>query len=67
MIKVVDTAAAGDIVTPAGITKSWKKLKPLPNDIQQNNVSQKVTLNNEFGQQFFKVNITPTDKIKNWM
>ena len=39
MIKVVDAvAAAWDIVTPAAIRNSWKKLMPLPIDIQQNNV-----------------------------
>ena len=41
---------------------------PLPNDIQQNNVPQEVVSNNEFVQQFSRVNITLTDDdIQNWM
>ena len=69
MIKVVDTVAADwDMVTPAAIRNSWKKLMPLPNDIQQNNVPQEVISNNEFVQQFSRVNITLTDDdIQNWM
>ena len=62
MMKVVDTVAtAWDMVTTAAIRNSWMKLMPLPNDIQQNNVPQKVILNNEFVQQFSWVYIILTD------
>ena len=69
MMKVIDTVAtAWDMVTPAAIRNSWKKLMPLPNDIQQNNVPQEVISNNDFVQQFSRVNITLTDDdIQNWM
>ena len=69
MIKVVNTvAAAWDMITPAAIRNSWKKLMSLLNDIQQNNVPQEVISNNEFVQQFSRVNITLTDDdIQNWM
>ena len=53
MIKVFDTVAgAWDMVTPAAIRNSWKKLMPLPNDMQQNNVPQEVISNNEFVSNF---------------
>ena len=69
MIKIVDTvAAAWDMVTPTAIRNYWKKLMPLPNDIQQNNIPQEVILTNEFMQQFSRVNITLTDDdIQNWI
>ena len=69
MMKVIDTVAtAWDMVTPAAIKNSWKKLLLLPNDIQQNNVPQEVISNNDFVQQFSRVNIILTDDdIQNWM
>ena len=53
MIKVVDTVASAlDMVTPAAIRNSWKKLMPLPSSSMQiSEVFEEVT-NNEFVQQF---------------
>ena len=62
MNKVFDTvASAWDIVTPATIINSWKKLIPLPSSSMQINETFEEVTNNEFVQQFSARNITYTD------
>ena len=49
MIKVVDTvASAWDMVTPAAIRNSWKKLMPLPSSSMQISEAFEEVTNNEF-------------------
>ena len=69
MIKVVNTVAfAWDMVTPAAIRNSWKKLMPLPSSSMQISEAFEEGTNNEFVQQFSALNITCTDDdIQNWM
>ena len=69
MIKVVDTvASAWDMVTPAAIRNSWKKLMSLPSSSMQISESFEEVTNNVFVQQFSALNITYTDDdIQNWM
>ena len=69
MIKVVDTvASAWDMVTPAAIRNSWKKLMPLPSSSMQISEAFEEVITNEFVQQFSALKITCTDDdIQNWM
>ena len=70
MNKVVDTVApAWDIVTPATIRNSQKKLMPLPSSSMQTSQALfKGVSNNDFVQQFLALNITYTDNdIQKWM
>ena len=70
MIKIVDTiSSAWDMVKPSSIRNSWKKLMPLqPSSSMQNIDPLEKTPNNEFIQQFARLNITFTeDDIQNWM
>ena len=70
MIKIVDTiSSAWNMVKPSSIRNSWKKLMPLqPSSSMQNIDPLEKTPNNEFIQQFARLNITFTeDDIQNWM
>ena len=70
MIKIVDTiSSAWNMVKPSSIRNSWKKLMPLqPSSSMQNIDPLEITPNNEFIQQFARLNITFTeDDIQNWM
>ena len=67
MVKVVDTVAvAWDLVTPTAIRNSWKKLIPLSSSFEQDPPVE--ISDNEFVQQFSRMNITLTnDEIQSWM
>ena len=70
MIKICDTiSSAWDMVKPSSIRNSWKKLMPLqPSSSMQNIDPLLKTPNDEFIQQFARLNITFTeDDIQNWM
>ena len=63
MIKIVDTVSSvWDIVKPFSIRNSWKNLMPLQKNSSMQNIDpSEKTQNNEFVQQFARLNITFTE------
>ena len=69
MIKIVNTvSSAWNIVKPCSIINSWKKLMPLQQSSSMQNIDpSEKTQNNEFVQQFARLNILFTeDDIQSW-